>query len=63
MFYLVGQSEDFKPGRQDSQTALRDCSQEVREEPGYTGVFAAKTRQSEHQKITVNWGLPWWRSG
>ena len=26
-----------------SQTALRDCSEEVREEPGYTGLFAAKS--------------------
>lgn len=24
--------------------ALRDCSREVREKPGYTGVFATKTK-------------------
>jgi len=27
-----------------SQLAIRDCSKEVREEPGYIGVFATKTR-------------------
>ena len=25
-----------------SQIALRDCSEEVREEPGYIGIFAIK---------------------
>ena len=37
-------SEDFKPRRQDSQIALRDCSEEEVGEPGYIGVFATKTR-------------------
>ena len=37
-----------------SQIALRDCSEEVREDPGYRGVFATKTRYSELQNITVN---------
>ena len=27
-----------------SQTALRDCSKEVREEPGYMGVWGKKTK-------------------
>ena len=36
-----------------SQIVLKDCSEEVREEPVYTGVFATKTKQSEHQKITI----------
>ena len=32
-----------------SQTAQRDPSEEVREEPGYVGVSATKTRYLEHQ--------------
>ena len=41
--------EDFKTGRQKSQTALRNCSkdakgQEQKEGPGYIRVFATKTR-------------------
>ena len=39
-----GLSEVFKPGRQDSQITLRDCSEEARGEPGYTVVFATNTR-------------------
>ena len=27
-----------------SQIALRDCSKEVKEEPGYTGVFTTKNK-------------------
>ena len=53
MFYLV----DFlKTEAWDaaSQIALRFCSKAVREKPGYIGVFAMKTRESEHPKITVN---------
>ena len=34
-----------------SQIALQDCSEEVREEPGYIGVFPIKTGKSEFQKI------------
>lgn len=34
-----------------SPVAPRDCSAEVREGPGYRGVFATKTRWLEHQKI------------
>ena len=45
-------SEDSSPG--SSLSALKDCSKEVREEPGYLRVFETKTRESEHQKITVN---------
>ena len=41
---FVRLSEDFKPGRQPLRIALRDLSEEVREEPAYTGVFLAKTR-------------------
>ena len=36
-----------------SQIALRDCSEDVRGEPGYIRVFAPKTRYSEHPDITV----------
>ena len=35
MFYLVNRTENIA-----SQTALRDCSEEAREEPGYKGDFA-----------------------
>ena len=35
-------SEDFKPGAA-FQIALRDLSEEVKEEAGYIGVFATKT--------------------
>ena len=49
MFYLEDNTENLSPGR-----SLRDCSKEVRGEPGYIGVFAKKTRESEHQRITVD---------
>ena len=32
----------------------KDSSKEVREEPGYTGVFAGKINVLEHQKMTAN---------
>ena len=46
-----GQNRRLNPGTQPlrSQIALKYCSQETREEPGYTGVFATKIRWSEHQ--------------
>ena len=50
---LDGHTEDLSPGDSFSD-ALRGCSEEVREEPGYRGVFAIKTRWLEHQKMTVN---------
>ena len=53
MFYLVDKTEDLAQ-KTASQRALWDRSKEVKEEPRYTGVFATKTRQSEHQKSTVN---------
>ena len=34
-------------------TAPSDCSKEVRQEPGYLGALAKKSRWSEHPKITV----------
>ena len=39
-----------------SHIALRDCSKEVWEEPGYIGIFVKnKTKQVvEHQKIPAN---------
>ena len=37
-------SENFKPGRQDSQISLSDPSEEVKEKIRYRGVFATKTR-------------------
>ena len=43
MFYSL----DFlrtQAGEAASQVALRACSKEVREEPGYIGGFATKTR-------------------
>ena len=36
---LDGLSENFKPRRQSFKIALRDCSEEVREELGYIGVL------------------------
>ena len=44
------------PGR--SLSAQRDCSEVARKEPAYTGVFATKTREQDHQKIIVC--IPWW---
>ena len=40
-------SEDFKPGAA-FQIALRDLSEEVKEEAGYIGVFATKTDIGYH---------------
>ena len=38
-----------------SQIALRNCSKEVREEPGYIGVFVGgKKYVAEHRKIIAN---------
>ena len=50
MFYLVGCLRT-QVQETASPRALRDHSEEVRAEPGYTGVFATKP---EHQKITVH---------
>ena len=40
-----------------SQIALKDWSKEVREEPGYTGVFAKtrtnKNNNNTHKKIVI----------
>lgn len=52
MSYLADKTEDLNLG-QASQIALRDCSEEVREEPGHIRIFATKARQQEHQKIPV----------
>ena len=49
MFYLA----DFLRTSSLGHNIL-DNSEEIREEPGYIGVFATKTRYSEHEKITVN---------
>ena len=40
MFYLADKTKDLSPGNSISDS-LRYCS-EVREEPGYVGVFATK---------------------
>ena len=48
-----GLSEDLSLGSSFSDHS-RNCSEEVREEPGYMGVFATKTKWWEHQTITVN---------
>ena len=37
-----------------SQIALRDCSEEEREEPGYTGVFAEKKHLIRYEESTAN---------
>ena len=43
IYVLFGRhSEDFKPRRLDTQITLRDCSKEVRGEPGYLGVLQQK---------------------
>ena len=47
--YLADKTEDSSPGHSLS-VALRDGCEEVRGEPGSTGVFATKIRQSEHQR-------------
>ena len=44
MSYLADKTEDLNLG-QASQIALRDCSEEVREEPGHIRIFATKARQ------------------
>jgi len=49
MFYLA----DFLRTSSLGYNIL-DNSEKIREEPGYIGVFATKTRYSEHEKITVN---------
>ena len=52
-------AEDSHPGDHIS-IAPRDCFKEVREEPGYIGVFAKKTKKKQKlvvgtsKKITVN---------
>ena len=43
MFYLADKAENMSPEGSLSD-ALRDCSKETREEPGYIGAFATKTR-------------------
>ena len=53
MFYLTDKTEHFKSRRQPFRIAPRDCSKEVRKEPGYIGGFAAKAKLSEHQNIPV----------
>ena len=41
-------------GETDSQIALSDCSEEVRQGSGYIGVFITKRGLSKRQKIIVN---------
>ena len=48
-----GQNWGHQPWDTTSQITLRDCSGEAREEPGYTGLSAPKTRLLEHQKIML----------
>jgi len=33
--------------------AQRDCYKETKRDPGYTGIFAMKSRQLEHQKLLL----------
>ena len=51
MFYLADKTEDLS-GDTAPQRALRDCSKEVREEPGYIRIFATKNRWLELLKMT-----------
>ena len=44
--FIRGPYEDYSPGETASQIALRDCSEEVREEPRYIGVFAEKEQKT-----------------
>ena len=37
-----------------SQVALRNCSQQVREKPGYIGVSTEKKKVAKHEKIIAN---------
>ena len=43
MFYSAHKTEDLSPDT-TSHIALRDCSNEVKEEPGYIGIFTTRTR-------------------
>lgn len=54
MFYLAGKLRIRIPGPNLSVIALSNSSEYVREDPGYIGVLAIRTRQLEHQKTTVN---------
>ena len=53
-YIFSGQNWGRKPRTTAFQTILRSCSKDVREEPGFIGVFVTKTRSLEHQKVTVN---------
>ena len=58
MFYLA---DMLRTSAQEtaSQMPLRDCSKEVKEEPGCIRVFVkTNPRYLEYQKITVNKGQP-----
>ena len=46
-------SMDVKPGRLNSQIALRDCSKEIREEPVYIGVCATKPSSGNTKKLLL----------
>ena len=50
MFYLRTEDDSWETA---SQIALRNCSEEIREEPGYPGVFAGKKKNSWEK--TVIW--------
>ena len=50
MFYLADILRTLAQ-KTDSQRTLRDCSEEVKEEPGYIGVFA-KNKQTNKQNNT-----------
>lgn len=44
--------EDLSP--RDRLSALKDCSEEVREEAGYIGVLQKTNQVVEHEKISAN---------
>lgn len=46
-------TEDYMAREAVSQIALRNYSNEVREEPGYTGIFAEKNKKKNKKKHVV----------
>lgn len=53
MFYLLNKTEDLGSGHSISDNSERLLRKGEGGGPGCIGVFATKTRYSEHQNITV----------
>ena len=58
MFYLVYILRASIPGNQ----SFRTISKDVREEPGYIGDFATKTRYLEHHRLQITKEKPYMSS-